>query len=160
MVSFFFLNACEKNSLQTTNNNFAEGNKISQRQITDCDDCGEDCCCGIELVTASGSYPFRICGTSSETGTCGPVTPPIPCSSSSISGGGASFTLTAGTPKFPFCMLTGTSFYIQNLSTVNVSVWITCQDDVVFPQRVQVTIPANGGFVFIDVDGSCEVGEC
>jgi len=159
-MCFFLFNACEKTALQSTNGDNQEL-RIAQRTITSCDDCGDDCCCGIELVNPNGPQAtFRICGTSSETSGCGPFTPPSSCLSSSISGGGTSFTLSSSTPKFPFCMLTGTSFYIQNISTNNVSVWITCQDDVVWPQRIQVTIPGNGGFIFIDVDGSCVVDQC
>ena len=158
MICFFFLFSCEKTSLQNTSREVSENTRVSQRQITDCDDCDDDCCCGIELVSAMGTTNFRICGVSSETGTCGPVTPPSPCSS--ISGGGTAFTLSSGSPKFGFCMLLGNSFYIQNLSSLDVAVYITCQYDVVFSQRIQITIPANGGIVYIDTFGNCQVVSC
>lgn len=159
MMCFFLYISCEKTSLQTTERDSNLNSKISPRNTIECEDCleVEDCCCGIDRQVSNASYSLRICGTSNESGSCGPTSPPSPCTT--ISGGGASFPLNSTNPKYGFCMVPGTSFYIQNLLNAPAFIYVTCQEDVTFPQRIAVTVPALG-FAYVNADGSCEVGEC
>jgi hypothetical protein len=157
MISFISILGCEKAEIQGTSN--SQNNKVSAR-MDECDDCPvEDCCCAIELRNVSiGTANLRICGTSDGTGSCSYPSPPSPCIA--ISGGGqATGLLNSSDPKHLFCMDPGNSLCIENLSSSPADIWLTCQNDIVMPQRIAITIPANETVCFA-TNGSCEVELC
>jgi len=153
------ISSCERTELQKASTNSSE--LITPREITACDQCPNetDCCCGIELQdVVNGSANLRLCGTTDGVGSCLAPSPPNPCIS--ISGGGQSTgTLYSGDPKHGFCMAPGTSFYVQNLSSAAADIYITCQDDVTFPQKLTITIPGNTTYYF-NTNSGCEVARC
>ncbi|HZV69428.1 MAG TPA: hypothetical protein VFG10_07790 [Saprospiraceae bacterium] len=151
--------ACERAELHKSLPN--NDGLITLREIDDCSECPNetDCCCGIELQDVmSGSASLRICGTTDGAGSCSFPSPPSPCIA--ISGGLQSTgLLNFADPKHGFCMAPGNSFSVQNLTSSTAEITITCQDDVVNPQILTVSIPGNTTYFFRTTNG-CVVGGC
>jgi len=161
MMGLFLYTSCEKNGMHSTVGDGDSISKISPREIDDCDNCPNetDCCCGIELQDVmNGSASLRLCGTTDGAGACSASSPPSPCTS--ISGGSQNTgTLNNSDPKHGFCMVPGNSFYVQNLLSTDAVIYITCQDDVIGPQRLTITIPGGMTYYF-DTNSGCEVVRC
>ena len=110
--------SCEKQDFQKE---ISDGSKIEPR-ISSCDECPvEDCCCGVQLLTPTGTN-LIICGTSSPdvtTTTCG-----FMVGSCTVSGFELPFSL-AQTEKELFCMPQNAGFSIY--SSAGATVRVSCQ---------------------------------
>jgi len=162
MFCFFYISACEKTTLQSTGNDVTDKDVISNRTVDDCEDCPneDDCCCSAELQNPSGSsVTLRFCGTSDGASACS-GSPVGPCPS--FSGGGQQFTLSTGAGNFrkAFCMVPGNTFWIFNASsTLNADIYLSCQNDLIGPQILTLSIPPLTAWTYT-TDSGCELTLC
>ena len=119
----------------------------------DCNDCGTDCCCFVEL-DGSTSASLLFCGTSDGASACNE---PNDCNG--FSGGGQLITLSTTTPRKLFCMGLNAPFRIQNVGTEDVDIIVSCQNDSGLPQTIMINL-GPGNKAFISTDGNCEVDDC
>lgn len=154
MISLISILGCEKAEIQRS---VGTNVQIESRTV-DCDDCPiDDCCCGLELLTSGVSITFRLCNTTSGIGLCSGGSSGG-CSPSN--NGGTHFTLSSSNLMERFCVNKGDAYWIQNThSTQDALVKLTCQSDFVFPQIVQITIPAGQTYYF-DTNNDCDVSSC
>jgi hypothetical protein len=139
-------------------NDLSAGKAEVSTRADDCQDCGSDCCCFIQL-DGDDAASVLFCGTldgasaCEETSSCGTLT-----------GGGQLIILSVGTPRKLFCGELNGSFYIRNWSTTDeVDVIISCQAEDGTPQTIMVHLevsPGPGHEFFYSIDSECELDDC
>lgn len=134
--------------------------QITNRTIEECDDCPIDyCCCGMELISDNVSAQVLFCGAYfAMTGTpCGPISPGGSCST--ISGTSGTLTFPMIGSKHLFCVPSGGSFMIQNVSGFTIRIRFTCQYNETNPDEATITL-TNNQIVYYQADGDCFISPC
>ena len=152
----FYLQACEDSIFNKSRRVNEEPSSIFYR--SDCQECPDDdeCCCYVELNGSDEAF-LQFCGTSDGGGSCSgdPV-----CGLLSPTNGGQTINLDNFNPRQKFCMLQGYPFWITNSSTTDdVDIIISCQGDLTNPQEIMIHLDPLET-VYIETNGSCQVGEC
>jgi hypothetical protein len=146
---FFILTGCHLNDKQTDLDRGTD--KVSTR-ADDCEDCGSDCCCFVELDGVS-SASLLFCGTLDGASACSES------NCFGITGGGQLITLSTGTPRKLFCMGMNAPFRIWNVGTNAVDIIVSCTTESGIPQTIMIHLDPDEK-AFISTDGDCEVDEC
>ena len=150
--------ACQKFNSKT--NDLSINNDNVAFRSDDCDDCGDDCCCYVELYHEDAAT-LQFCGTSDGASACsgGNI-----CGSGTFSGGGQMISLTTINNRHVFCMGLSSPFWVKNLSTTDdADLTISCTLDSGTPQTIQIHLDASGAGtdqIYIETDADCEVSEC
>ncbi len=158
IVCTLMILSCQKRDYKT--DSLRSGDVSVLSRADDCDDCGSDCCCYVELYNNDNSATIKFCGTSdgasacSGTGGCG-----------TVNGGGQVITLSTTNPRHLFCVGLSTPFWVMNFSTTDpTDLTISCQATSGLPQVIHIHLDElySGGTeqVFIQTDAHCEVSEC
>lgn len=150
----FFLHSCEQSEIKSFGP--IDQDPISYRGPCDLCQGIDECCCYIELGN-DNSASLQICGASQPGGTA--CTGSSACGSSP-SGGGFSFTLTTGNPRFPLCMLEGNPLWIQNVSLSDkADIYFTCLSGTPTPQLVHIQLNP-GQRAYFETDNICIISGC
>lgn len=130
-----FLLGCNISDRQTSND--IPNAEVSTR-ADDCEDCGNDCCCFIEL-DGDDAASIHFCGTTDGASAC------METECGGMLGGGQLINLSLGTPRKLFCNEISGSFRIMNWSTTDdADIIISCQAEDGTPQTIMIHLDPIG----------------
>ena len=138
---------------------------VQPRTIDDCEDCPQDpiehCCCVIELLDASSTVDFLLCGvyTGMAGSTCGPYSPSSPCNT--IPFGLSSYfsmDLNTNNRKY-FCLADGASFRIENIGLYGASIRISCRPNELNPGWQNINLDPTDVFYLVG-GANCFLSGC